>query len=113
MDGTPADGAPQSALDAIARRWWLAPLLLIACLLPVIASPHQFRGDETRYTDAALTMIERGDYVTPRIWNEAHPRAWDDELRFRKPIVSYWLVVAGLAIARDSFLGARLGFLLC
>ncbi len=69
--------------------------------LPLLSNYH---GDESWYTDAAIQMIQSGDYTTPRYA--------DGTLRFRKPILSYWILVASYKILGISLFSSRLPFLL-
>ncbi len=87
-------------------RWQVRGLLLavslsLLCLLPGIAKYH---GDECFYTDAAIRMSQTGDYLTPYAANGA--------LRFAKPILPYWAVLAGYSVFGVSFLGSRIVFML-
>ena len=87
-------------------RWQLRLLIAIIgfslfLLLPGIAKYH---GDECFYTDAAIRMTETGDYLTPYAANGA--------LRFAKPILPYWAVLAGYSVFGINFLGSRFIFML-
>lgn len=88
-----------------ATRWILAITLvfLVAGLL-VLPHPDRYHVDEQYYTDAALQMRATGDYLRPR-YGDLLPH-------YLKPIVTYWMVTAGFALAGVNFLGARLFFLL-
>jgi len=72
--------------------------------LPLLPHVSRWRGDERFYTDAAIRMVQSGDYVTPLFD--------DDTLRFNKPIFTYWLLVASYRLFGISFLTSRLPFLI-
>ncbi|SEJ59123.1 4-amino-4-deoxy-L-arabinose transferase [Cyclobacterium xiamenense] len=79
----------------------IAFLLLIA---PFALDFHLHYPDEMYYTDAALQMMQNGDYLTTYLGN--------GELRFKKPILTYWAVLAGFETVGVSALASRLLFLL-
>jgi 4-amino-4-deoxy-L-arabinose transferase-like glycosyltransferase len=68
--------------------------------LPSVARHH---GDESYYTDAAIRMMQTGDYLTPYAANGA--------LRFANPILPYWAVAAGYFAFGINFFASRLLFL--
>jgi 4-amino-4-deoxy-L-arabinose transferase-like glycosyltransferase len=67
----------------------LTAIFLVACLL-LINSLTVYQGDERYYTDAAIWMIQSGDYLTP-YYDDGGPR-------FLKPILSYWPLVASFQL---------------
>ncbi|HEY2922484.1 MAG TPA: glycosyltransferase family 39 protein, partial [Candidatus Binatia bacterium] len=67
----------------------LTAIFLVACLL-LINSLTVYQGDERYYTDAAIRMIQSGDYLTP-YYDDGGPR-------FLKPILSYWPLVASFRL---------------
>lgn len=69
--------------------------------LPLLSRYH---FDEGWYTNAAIEMVRSGDYLTPR-----YP---DGSVRFRKPIVTYWALVASYAAFGIGLVSSRLPFLL-
>jgi 4-amino-4-deoxy-L-arabinose transferase-like glycosyltransferase len=69
--------------------------------LPLLSRYHL---DEGWYTNAAIQMVQSGDYVTPRYA--------DGALRFRKPILTYWVLVTSYAALGISLFSSRLPFLL-
>ena len=73
-------------------------------LLPVLSQPSTYHSDEHFYTDAAIYMLQHSDYLTPHYA--------DGTLRTKKPIGTYWLLMASYAIFGVSFFSARLPFLL-
>ena len=78
--------------------------LFSLCLLPYVANYVWNHPDERHYTDAAITMTQTGDYLSPR--------AADGSLRFRKPILTYWIVAASYGALGVSPLSSRLPFVL-
>ena len=58
------------------------------------------RGDETLYIQAAYTMMETGDWLTPRFET--------GQLRFNKPILPYWVVGIPLSLFGLNLSAARL-----
>lgn len=80
-------------------------LVFFVGLLPLAASfliyfPHPERS----YTDAALSMLQSHDFLTPK--------AADGSLRLWKPPFPYWLIVGSYQIAGVSAFSSRLVFLL-
>jgi len=70
-------------------------LLFVAGLLPFADSFFQHHMDERFYTNAAITMLQSGDALTPR---------WlDGSSALQKPILTYWVTAASYAL-----LGIRL-----
>ncbi|WP_456396203.1 ArnT family glycosyltransferase [Desulfurobacterium sp.] len=57
-----------------------------------------FDKDEPKYLEAAHEMIKSGDYITPY---------YNYEYRFDKPILIYWLIVAGYKIFGVNEFGGR------
>ncbi|MDL1889275.1 hypothetical protein FBQ96_06790, partial [Nitrospirales bacterium NOB] len=53
---------------------------------------------------AAIQMVQSGDYVTPRYA--------DGSLRFRKPILTYWVLATSYATLGIGLVSSRLPFLL-
>jgi len=72
--------------------------------LPGLPKLSHWRGDERFYTDAAVQMALSGDYLTPK-----YP---DGALRFKKPILPYWAVLAGIKLFGFNYLACRLAFLI-
>ncbi|MDH7571905.1 MAG: glycosyltransferase family 39 protein, partial [Armatimonadota bacterium] len=58
-----------------------------------------FEEDEPRFASAVRTMLQTGDYLTPR---------FNGKLRINKPILFYWLAAGTSAVAGVGELGARL-----
>lgn len=90
------------------RRWIEGyPLPLAAFLLliaPFALDFHLHYPDEMYYTDAAIQMMQNGDYLTTYLGN--------GELRFKKPILTYWAVLTGFKTLGVSALSSRLLFLI-
>ncbi len=82
------------ALGAIALA-----LLALILLLPGSATLPLLDRDEPRFSRATIEMIERGDWVVP--W-------FNGDYRFDKPVLTYWLMRGGYALAGRTELGARL-----
>ena len=78
--------------------------VIFASLLFVLPSVAKYHGDECFYTDAAIRMMHSGDYLTPYAANGA--------LRFAKPILPYWGVLAGYFVFGINFFASRLVFLM-
>lgn len=75
----------------------------------IFLTPHAYRyvkhhPDERHYTDAAIEMVESGDYLTPK--------TIQGELRLRKPILTYWMVASSYLTLGISPFASRLPFLL-
>jgi 4-amino-4-deoxy-L-arabinose transferase-like glycosyltransferase len=107
MSTSSASPTEDAAPDRIkGGRWWFGLLLggLLLALMPVIATPEQYHGDERFYTDATLTMVRTGDYWTPRYA--------DGSLRLQKPILAYWAIAASFHVFGTNLFAARLPFLL-
>jgi 4-amino-4-deoxy-L-arabinose transferase-like glycosyltransferase len=75
-------------------------LLFVACETIEVRFAWTLRGDETLYVQAAYTMMETGDWLTPRFET--------GELRFNKPILPYWVVGIPLTLFGLSLSAARL-----
>jgi hypothetical protein len=74
-------------------------VLFVACETVEVRFPWTIRGDETLYIQAANTMIKTGDWLTPRTET--------DELRFNKPILTYWVVGIPMSLFGLSLSAAR------
>jgi 4-amino-4-deoxy-L-arabinose transferase-like glycosyltransferase len=82
-------------------RW---PLLWLICLGLVLGFAFQgTRGlwgpDEGRYVDAALQMLDTGDYLTPGYS--------PDEVNFSKPPTTYWVIAAAMKLGGRNAWAAR------
>lgn len=95
-----AAGAPPRFPDAPV----LALIVLyFALMLPNLNNSLPYQGDESFYTISALNMIDRGEYLAP---------FYSGEYRFNKPILTYWVAVAGYALFGASMWSARVPILL-
>ncbi|HAS58335.1 MAG TPA: hypothetical protein DEQ87_07930 [Algoriphagus sp.] len=81
-------------------------LMGIFCLLvgPFALDFHMHYPDEIYYRDAAVKMMENGDYLTTYLGS--------GELRFKKPILTYWAVLAGFKLFGVNAFASRIFFLL-
>ena len=93
---------PPSLLPLTSLRWALLGLILlfVACETIEVRFARTLRGDETLYIQAAYTMMETGDWLTPRFET--------GELRFNKPILPYWVIGIPLSLFGLSLSAARL-----
>jgi 4-amino-4-deoxy-L-arabinose transferase-like glycosyltransferase len=76
-------------------------LLLLGSLTFVagLGNPAITDSDEAFYAESAREMIARGDWITPY---------FNDETRFQKPILFYWLIAATYAVAGVGEAQARI-----
>jgi 4-amino-4-deoxy-L-arabinose transferase and related glycosyltransferases of PMT family len=80
-------------------------LIFFIGLLPLAASlVVDFPHPERHYTDAALSMRQSNDFLTPRYG--------DGSFRFRKPPLIYWLMVGSYQLLGVSFFSSRVVFLI-
>lgn len=96
---TPAREAARSVVCAV--------LLAVAFLVaqwPLALVMRFHHPDERHYTDAAMLMVESGDYLTPR--------RYDGEPRPQKPLAQYWAVACSYRCLGVSPVAARLPSLL-
>ncbi|MBN3581138.1 glycosyltransferase family 39 protein [Algoriphagus aestuarii] len=83
---------------------WVVMAAFAILVGPFALSFHMHFPDEMYYTDAAVKMIQNGDYLTTYLGN--------GELRFRKPIGTYWVVLAGFKAFGVSAFSSRIFFLI-
>jgi 4-amino-4-deoxy-L-arabinose transferase-like glycosyltransferase len=90
--------------SAVISNPWV--LLLLFCVLvgPFALDFHLHYPDEIYYRDAAVKMLQTGDYLTTYLGS--------GELRFKKPILTYWAVLAGFKLFGVHAFGSRFFFLL-
>ena len=62
----------------------------------------RYHGDERFYTDAEVSMVDSGDWLSPR-----YP---DGRLRVEKPILSYLILVGSYEALGVSLFASRLPF---
>ncbi|NVJ84952.1 MAG: phospholipid carrier-dependent glycosyltransferase [Algoriphagus sp.] len=81
-------------------------LMGVFCLLvgPFALAFHMNYPDEMYYRDAAIEMLRNGDYLTTYLGS--------GELRFKKPILTYWAVLAGFKLFGVNAFASRIFFLL-
>ncbi|WP_290001280.1 ArnT family glycosyltransferase [Algoriphagus sediminis] len=81
---------------------WVVMAAFLALIGPFALDFHMHYPDEMYYSDAALKMLQNGDYLTTYLGS--------GELRFKKPILSYWAVLAGYQIFGITPLASRFFF---
>ncbi|MCY1720538.1 glycosyltransferase family 39 protein [Prolixibacteraceae bacterium Z1-6] len=79
------------------------PILFLFFSAPSALDYLFFHADEKRYTDAVIYMMEKDDCFTPYQSDGETPR-------FKKPIVTYWVLMSGYKIFGVSPLGSRFFF---
>jgi len=83
---------------------WVLLLLFCGLVGPFALDFHMHYPDEIYYRDAAVKMMQTGDYLTTYLGS--------GELRFKKPILTYWAVLAGFKLFGVQVFGSRFFFLL-
>lgn len=84
---------------------WFIALLFVLFIGPFALDFHMHYPDEMYYSDAAVRMVQNGDYLTTYLGS--------GELRFKKPVLTYWGVLAGFELFGISPFSSRIFFLLC
>lgn len=77
-------------------------LLAVSCLAALLVGlghPFLWEPDEPRFAEATRQMLERGEFLTP--W-------FNDQPRFEKPILFYWLQLPFFALLGPTESAARL-----
>ena len=87
---------PAAVIGALVVLFWLS-------LAPYAGNFVLHHPDERHYTDAAISMLDSGDYLSPR--------SPDGSFRFRKPVLTYWCVAASYRLWGISPFTSRLPFL--
>jgi len=82
----------------------LLTLAFFALQLPDLFDYTRYHGDERFYTDAAIGMVQSGDWLTPR-----YP---DGGLRVEKPLLGYLVLAGSYELLGISLASSRLPFLL-
>lgn len=90
--------------SSIQNQAWPIITLFILLVAPFALQFHLHYPDEMYYTDAAIKMMQNGDYLTTYLGS--------GELRFKKPIFTYWTALAGFKIFGISAFSSRIFFLL-
>ena len=95
-----------SALDRFGcNRGTLAVVaLFFLCLVPILSDVATYHIDENFYTNAAIRMVQTGEYLTPH--------RFDGLERFNKPILAYWVAAASYKLLGIDFFSSRIPFLL-
>lgn len=83
---------------------WVVMAVFAILVGPFALSFHMHYPDEMYYTDAAVKMLQNGDYLTTYLGS--------GELRFKKPIGTYWAVIAGFKLFGVNVFGSRFFFLI-
>ena len=92
------------------KGWWLnhgilvLTILYFLALLPILPKVSAYHDDERFYTDAAIIMVQSGDYLSPY-----YPTG---ELRSKKPIIVYWMLAASYKLFGINYFASRLPFLI-
>lgn len=89
---------------AVISNPWVLLLLFCGLVGPFALDFHLHYPDEIYYRDAAVKMLQTGDYLTTYLGS--------GELRFKKPILTYWAVLAGFKLFGVQAFGSRFFFLL-
>jgi len=90
--------------SAVISNPWVLLLLFCGLVGPFALDFHLHYPDEIYYRDAAVKMLQNGDYLTTYLGS--------GELRFKKPILTYWAVLAGFKLFGVHAFGSRIFFLL-
>ncbi|WP_337175821.1 glycosyltransferase family 39 protein [Paludisphaera sp.] len=102
MEGPPVSLATTDFAGPRRSPWREALLIgLLALTLNLVGNARTslWDRDEPRYAGATREMRESGDWVRP---------TFNAEPRYHKPVLIYWLMLAGTAIGGDNPFGARL-----
>ena len=86
------------------RAWLLFALIACAAYFYGLGNFPFVGPDEPRYAEVARSMYMRGDMVTPMLGGHT----W-----FEKPVLPYWIMIAGYKLFGASEWSARAGFALC
>jgi hypothetical protein len=97
---TAGDDTPASRFPVLS----IVIAIFLVSLFGSLSLLSRYHFDEGWYTNAAIEMVRSGDYLTPR-----YP---DGSVRFRKPIVTYWMLVTSYAAFGIGLVSSRLPFLL-
>jgi 4-amino-4-deoxy-L-arabinose transferase-like glycosyltransferase len=85
-------------------RAWVIMIGFAVLVGPFALSFHMHYPDEMYYSDAAVKMLQNGDYLTTYLGS--------GELRFKKPIGTYWTVLAGFKLFGVTPFASRFFFLI-
>ncbi len=90
--------------SAVIANPWVLLLLFCGLVGPFALDFHLHYPDEIYYRDAAVKMLQTEDYLTTYLGS--------GELRFKKPILTYWAVLSGFKLFGVHAFGSRIFFLL-
>jgi 4-amino-4-deoxy-L-arabinose transferase-like glycosyltransferase len=100
-DDRPSTGNHGTSPPSRDRLSLLLVLLVATTLyLPGLGDTSLFDRDEPRFAAAARSMMERGEWFVPH---------FNGELRLHKPVLIYWVMIAGYRTFGVNALGARIG----
>jgi 4-amino-4-deoxy-L-arabinose transferase-like glycosyltransferase len=80
-------------------------IIFLVCVSPLAFTYMLHYVDELHYTDAAIQMLKSHDFFTPRQIN--------GDLRFLKPVITYWLVAGSYELFGITRFSSRLPFVIC
>lgn len=83
---------------------WILIIAFTVLVGPFALNFHMHYPDEIYYRDAAIKMLQNNDYLTTYLGS--------GELRFKKPILTYWAVLEGFKLFGVNEFGSRIFFLL-
>lgn len=83
---------------------WFVAFVFLLLVGPFALDFHMHYPDEMYYSDGAVRMKQNQDYLTTYLGS--------GELRFKKPILTYWAVLAGFELFGISAFSSRIFFLL-
>ncbi len=91
---------------------WVFILILIFffAFLAILPSTARYRGDEQFYTDAAIRMVQTGDYFTPYFGRTGY--FYDEIPYLQKPIFTFWALAASYKIFGINLFSSRIPFLI-
>ena len=90
--------------SAVIANPWVLVLFFCGLVGPFALDFHLHYPDEIYYRDAAVKMLQNDDYLTTYLGS--------GELRFKKPILTYWAVLSGFKLFGVHAFGSRFFFLL-
>jgi 4-amino-4-deoxy-L-arabinose transferase-like glycosyltransferase len=93
-------GAPGAAPNLTRMSWAIVAVFVLLGVLLSMSPWGLWDPDEGRYADVARLMLERHDFVTPRI---------NGVVMLDKPPLVYWVTAASLAVWGNNERGARFG----
>lgn len=88
----------------IVESYWLIVIAFLLFVGPLALDFHFYYPDEVHYTEAAIQMTQTNNYLTPL--------QGSGEMRFNKPIITYWFVVLGYKLFGINAFASRFFFLI-